>query len=132
MEDDQEFWKKLTEMEEDWKGKQAVESQGDTIKAVPEIRHDDNDTATMMASLSVSGKKEEKMPRLHAPQPTVRRPRGEDVFTESCVKEWQGSRIKAWEGRYVVCCRIFQKRNKQAAHVSAYCYRIQKGIITAS
>jgi hypothetical protein len=27
---------------------------------------------------------------------------GEDVFTEACVKTWQGSRIKAWEHRYLV------------------------------
>ncbi|KAI8063912.1 hypothetical protein BC940DRAFT_242760 [Gongronella butleri] len=26
---------------------------------------------------------------------------GEDVFTESCVKTWQDSRIKAWEGRHL-------------------------------
>ncbi|KAI9316691.1 hypothetical protein BX666DRAFT_1838732, partial [Dichotomocladium elegans] len=34
------------------------------------------------------------------PVPTKRKPVGEDVFTESCVKTWQTSRIKAWEGRY--------------------------------
>jgi hypothetical protein len=27
---------------------------------------------------------------------------GEDVFTREAVKQWQGSRIKAWESRYLV------------------------------
>lgn len=35
------------------------------------------------------------------PIPTKRKV-GEDVFSESCVKTWQMSRIKAWESRYVV------------------------------
>jgi hypothetical protein len=29
---------------------------------------------------------------------------GEDVFTREFVKKWQGSRIKAWENRYLVSC----------------------------
>lgn len=34
---------------------------------------------------------------------TLKRKRvGEDVFTREAVKQWQGSRIKAWEGRYLV------------------------------
>lgn len=35
--------------------------------------------------------------------PSLKRKRvGEDVFTKEAVKQWQGSRIKAWENRYMV------------------------------
>lgn len=37
------------------------------------------------------------------PTATLKRKRvGEDVFTRESVKQWQGSRIKAWENRYMV------------------------------
>lgn len=36
------------------------------------------------------------------PKSLKRKRAGEDVFTKECVKTWQGSRIKAWESRYIV------------------------------
>lgn len=37
------------------------------------------------------------------PKTSLKRKRvGEDVFTRESVKQWQGSRIKAWENRYMV------------------------------
>jgi hypothetical protein len=60
---------------------------------------------------------------------TLKRKRvGEDVFTREFVKTWQGSRIKAWESRYLVSCiKIDETDNENLP-----CIRVQKGFIIDS
>lgn len=50
------------------------------------------------------------------PTATLKRKRvGEDVFTRESVKQWQGSRIKAWENRYMVNNLHYNSKQKTSS-----------------
>lgn len=50
------------------------------------------------------------------PTTTLKRKRvGEDVFTREAVKQWQGSRIKAWENRYMVKFLHYYSKKKTSS-----------------
>ncbi|KAG0164971.1 hypothetical protein DFQ30_009145 [Apophysomyces sp. BC1015] len=98
---DESFWQQVIDIEQKAKKPQIDdEEDNDGVEKeelCAQIVDIDNATADkieqttpMMESLSVSDpvRKHKKLV-------------GEDVFARSCVKEWQGSRIKAWEGRYL-------------------------------
>lgn len=92
------------EMEDDFEDESFWQTAAESIDKVARKEEDtdmndpvDNETPRF-ESLSV---------RDDAPSPTkstgLKRKRvGEDVFTRDSVKQWQSSRIKAWESRYLV------------------------------
>lgn len=82
-EDDDSFWKSAAEL---------------VVKKEKDSDMDDFVDNERFESLSVCD-----APEPSKPTNTLKRKRvGEDVFTREAVKQWQGSRIKAWESRYLV------------------------------
>lgn len=93
MEEDESFWQEAIKVEE------AVTDNITTNVPTKDMDMDELvDTETpRFESLSVNDEPNT------SPKPSLKRKRvGEDVFTKESVKQWQGSRIKAWENRYMV------------------------------
>lgn len=89
------------EMEDDSFWEDVVAKQESLItQTVPAAIKEDTD---MDQLLDTETPRFESLSMRDDPPVSLKRKRvGEDVFTKEAVKQWQGSRIKAWENRYMV------------------------------
>lgn len=99
--DDDSFWQSAAEVLD-----KSVTAATTTVEK--DVDMDDMvDTETpRFESLSVKDDTPTTPPET-ASRPLKRKRVGEDVFTRDAVKQWQGSRIKAWENRYMVNIYFF-------------------------